>query len=130
MVLKGKLVKNQHKSAFGILRDEKQHGFSLIEILLALFILGMIFSIGIPRLSRVGATPLDIFLVNLNALTLDASQRAIAEQKTSKILINFRTKPMQIQLRMVPDNKTIRFIEVPSNLEIEELFINKKNEPG
>jgi len=105
-------------------------GFTLIELLIALFILGILFAVGIPRLARTGATALDTFLVKFNGLVQDAVQRAAAENKVSKILFNFRAKPVAVQLRMITDDKVVKAIEMPQNLEIEELFINRKNEPG
>ncbi len=108
-----------------------EQGFSLIELIVALLIIGIIITVGIPRLNRVGATVMDNFLVRLNTLVLDAAQRAVSENTTYKVLINFKSRPPRIEIRpMQPAEKMVNSMEIPSTIQIDELYINRKVEPG
>lgn len=103
-------------------------GFTLIEIIVALLILGIMLTVGLPRLNRAGATIIDDFLVKLNTLVQEGAQRATTESVVYKITFNFKAKPAVVELSAA--NKQVTAIIIPEVISVDELYINRKLERG
>lgn len=81
-------------------------GFSLIEILVVLFIIGLLGSIIIPNFQA--TTPRaerEQFITKLSSLTQFGWQQTLITQKTHRLHFNFKTRTIALQIEREVDNK-------------------------
>jgi prepilin-type N-terminal cleavage/methylation domain-containing protein len=74
-------------------------GFSLIEIIIAVLIVGILISIGSPRFMTSTSEPIDDVAEQINKLTRLAYIRAILTGKVHRIVFRFAQNPM-VQLEV------------------------------
>lgn len=101
-------------------------GFSLIELMIVILLIGIIATIGIPRFLRTTRTEAEQFIARLNALVADGAQLAVQTQQPQKVLFNLLARTVELQ--DVSDNKAKRSIDIPKVLEIEDVYINGKSQ--
>src|SRR2546430_125877 len=105
-ILGGLMVKEARQRnilMFGIFRSGisqskiLQHGFSLIEIMVALLIVAIMGAIFIPRFAARGARPLDLVTERIITLTQAGYDRAIMTGKLHRVLFSLK-EPAFIEL--------------------------------
>ena len=74
-----------------------QKGFTLIEIMLVILLLGIIASIGIPTFLRSGLTPTEEFIGRLNASVQDAVLLADEKHTVQKVFFDISGKKVDVQ---------------------------------
>ncbi len=113
------MMRKQIPSVFGSFK-KFQAGFSLIEIIVAMLIVGIMATISIPRFVRVGATATDQFVIALNNLNQTAVQQAYETHHIQKVIFDFQQNYVKIEKG--------ESIEIPSYIEIDNLSIVGKPE--
>lgn len=106
-------------------------GFTIIEMMLVVIIVGIMASIGLPRFVRGGQTPGQQFIARLNDLTQLGAQAALTTGTVQKI--NFNLQANKVELSSIDNknnktNKTEKSIEIPDDFEIIDFIINGKNQ--
>jgi prepilin-type N-terminal cleavage/methylation domain-containing protein len=101
-----------------------KYGFTLIEIMLVILIMGIIASIGIPRFTRGTITQGEQFIARLNALTQYGAQEAI--RSSSMVSIHFNLLGKNAEL--LKANKSVKKIDIPSGIDITDFFVNGINQ--
>lgn len=105
-------------SVYGIYKHKA--GFSLIEIVVAMLIIGIMATIAIPRFITLGARTTDKFIIALNNLNQTAVQQAYETQKTQKVILDFKQNSVKLE--------NGESIEIPEYLEFINLSIAGKSE--
>jgi len=103
-------------------------GFTVIELAIVLLIIGIALTVGIPRFGRIRPKPGEQFIVNLSALTQEASRQAQYQSKVQKVLFDFMTH--KVELWDIDGKKEKKFIIIPDALDIKDFLINQKSQFG
>lgn len=103
-------------------------GFTLIEILIALMILGIVIAVAVPRFSA-GPTAAKKLTIELNKLMQSARYRALEQQQIMKITLDAKADPKKMTLAG-PDNKILQTILWPGFIEIADFYFDKKRGQG
>ncbi len=121
----------------------KAAGFSLIELVVVLFIIGLVLAIGVPNLRRLQpGYERRLFVSKLNNLTAAAWQRALQTQSLYRLFFDMKKRMISIQAETSEDNKKNKALpevhlpsslqqdtlQWPVSLEIKQFFINGKND--
>lgn len=80
-------------------------GFTLIELIVAIAIIGVMATIFVPRLRSPAATPIDQLTQKIKELTRLGYERAITTGKVHRIMFRFKEDP-SIQLEIGGDQRT------------------------
>lgn len=99
-------------------------GFTLIELMIVILIIGIITSLGLPRILRGSLTQTEQFISRLNSLVQDGVQLALSTHEPQKITFGLTAK--QVELQSIPDNKVRRTLAIPAVVDIEDVTINGK----
>lgn len=84
----------------------KQHGFSLIEIIIAIAIVGVMAMIVVPRLRFRGGNELDKLTDQIAALTTLGYERAVMTGKVHRVFFAFKEHPY-VELQVAVAAKTL-----------------------
>ena len=104
-----------------------RQGFSLIEIVVVLLIIGIMLSIGIPMLNHRSVDVISDFSIKLNRIVSNGVIMANQSNASAKITI-FIQDPKKVEL--VIDNKLVEIFEVDSRIDFLGFTINGKDEIG
>lgn len=114
-----------------------KHGFSLLELLVVIALLGLLATIVVPRLQQ-GNPRYDRanFIAQLNALSQFGKQHAVMVNATHRVLFNFSNNVVQLEQESAPDKagkvqyaavKTPAVsttIQIPEAIEIKNFYID------
>ncbi len=75
----------------------KKTGFTLIELVVVLVMLGLLITIAIPNFRRIPDRERKEFALHLNTLTSYALQRAIEQRKIHKVLFNVAQRKISLE---------------------------------
>ncbi len=110
-------------------------GFTLIELIIVLLIMGLLISVGLPRFTDTGTNNTDKFIAHLNKLTLEGAHRAQRFNRVYKVFLNISGKNIELMPNIVQDNSSINSnikIEdsdvIPDSIEILDFLIDNKSQ--
>lgn len=107
-----KLVRQRNRSVFG----KAKSGFSLIEIIVAITIIGVMAAIVVPRLRFRGGNEIDTLVDKLAALTSSGYERALMTGKVHRIFFMMK-EPAHVELQIAQDKKAndieLKFVRAP-----------------
>jgi prepilin-type N-terminal cleavage/methylation domain-containing protein len=90
----------QRQRMIGLMSGKSNTGFTFIEILIALLIIGILMRVGVPRFIMRGTPPIDDVVEQINKLTRLAYVRAILSGKLYRVMFKFAGQG-EIQLEVV-----------------------------
>lgn len=100
-------------------------GFSLIELMIVILLIGIIASVGIPRFTRGGRRDSQVFIGRLNSLVQDGILAALQTNESQKVFFDIQNK--KVELQGITDKKVKRSIDIPKSIEISDFNINGKS---
>jgi len=95
----------QHHKVNGLMFGTSRSGFSFIEIIIVLLIIGILIQGGVPRFMTKSAAPIDDVVENINKMTRLAYIRAILSGKVYRIAFRFAGQG-EVQLEVGEDTPT------------------------
>ncbi len=101
-------------------------GFSLIELMIVILLLGFIAVMGLPRFLRSSRTPTEDFIGRLNVLTGEGVLLAEQTHKVYKIFFDLPAK--KVEVRTVGNAVAGKGISIPDLVEIQDVVINGKSQ--
>jgi prepilin-type N-terminal cleavage/methylation domain-containing protein len=104
----------------------KKAGFTLIEIMLVVFIIGMLAAIGIPRFFRSGRIPAQDFIGHLNLFVTEAVEKARQTGQPCRIFFNLHAK--KVEMQSAQGKKLGGSFSITSSLEFQDFVINGKSQ--
>ncbi|HVW99328.1 MAG TPA: prepilin-type N-terminal cleavage/methylation domain-containing protein [Candidatus Babeliaceae bacterium] len=115
-------------------------GFTLLEIVIAILLIGIMSALIVPRITRRGTKPEDELVTNLSALTQVAATNALMTGKLHRILFDFKRSLLELQQEREEkgaqekkfDPVKIDYLKTainwPDVLELRNFYINGKDE--
>lgn len=101
-------------------------GFSLIELMVVILLLGIIAAMGIPRFLRSPEIPSQDFIGRLNSLTAEAAYAAQLTNKVHKVFFDLLGGKVEVQT--ASGALVNKGISIPKNVRIEDVRINGKSQ--
>ena len=101
-------------------------GFSLIELMIVILLLGLIAAMGIPRFLRSSRPPTQDFIGRLNVLVRDGVQLAEKKRKVYKIFFDLPSK--KVDIRGVTGADASGSIAIPDAVEVSDVLIEGKSQ--
>lgn len=104
----------------------KKAGFTILELMIVILILGLIAAMGVPRFLRSGRTPTEDFIGRLNVLTQEAVQLCEQTHKPHRVFFDLLAKKVSVQTAV--GAVVLKGIEIPDAVEIQDVLINGKSQ--
>ena len=102
-----------------------QHGFTIIEIMVVIFLIGIITAMGLPRFLRSRRSPTEEFIGRLNTLIGEGVETAQQTGTVQRIFFNFDAKTVELQSATgTPKGKPM---SIDPSIELDDILINKKS---
>ena len=79
--------------------SKRHDGFTLLELIIGLAIIGIMATVLVPRLKWRGTKPIDQFVAKITSLTRVGYERAILSGKVHRVYFSFR-EPMKVTLQV------------------------------
>lgn len=108
-----------------MVHETNKPGFTLIEIVIVILIIGIITAMSIPRLFRSPVSQTEQFIGRLNSLMQEAVESAQQSGVSKRVFFTITGKNVAIQ--SIAGKQEGRSIEIPDAVEINEAFINGKS---
>lgn len=103
-----------------------KNGFSLIELMIVILLLGIIAAVGIPRFLRSPITPAQDFIGRLNALTGEGVYAALRAGKVHRI--SFDLTGGKVEVQTASGTLVGKGITIPKAVRIDDVIINGKSQ--
>lgn len=97
-------------------------GFSLIELMVVIFIIGLVTAIGLPRFLRSPVPVSQDFIFRLNTLIADAVEQAQKEGEPRRIFFNLTAAVVEIQTAQ--GKRLGDSLKIPPTLGVRDIIIN------
>ena len=135
-------IQLEKKAKIGSVFGKSKSGFTLVETMIVLGIIGLILSLGIPQINKLFPSSQRVaFISRLNQLVGFAWQSAIREQKVHRIYFDFEKNEVKVEMasgqkdpkgkEIFKPTKPVYFstvIEWPENLQVRQFFIEGTDE--
>ena len=105
-----------------------EHGFTLIEIVVVILLIGIITAMGLPRFLRSRRTPTEEFVGRLNNLVGDGVETALRTGTVQRIFFNFDAKTVELQ--SATGTAKGKPITIDPAIELTDILINRKSQFG
>ncbi len=106
-------------------RSAHKQGFTLIEIVIVILIIGIIAAVGVPRFMRSPTSQTEQFVGRLNGLIQEAVESAQRSGASKRIFVDLIGKNVAIQ--SVGGKQEGKAISIPDAVEVSDVFINDKS---
>ena len=92
-------------------------GFTLIEIIIVVSIIGLLMAVGLPRIFNLRVPATQQFIARLNAFVQQGAQAALQTGTVQAIKFNLGARTVE------RDNSQLR-VSIPDDLKIQDIIIN------
>ena len=103
-----------------------QRGFTIIEIMVVILLIGIITAMGLPRFLRSRRSPTEEFIGRLNTLVGDGVETALRTGTVQRIFFNFDAKTVELQ--SATGTAKGKPIAIDPAIELTDVLINKKSQ--
>ena len=107
---------------------KNQAGFTIIELVIVMLIIGLMLSIGLPKLRNSFSTEIKSFVVRLNSLTEQAAQQAQKHNIVYKVIFDFITKKVSMVPIINRQEYLKKDINIPESITIDDFLIDNKSQ--
>ena len=97
-------------------------GFSLIELMVVIVLIGIITAIGLPRFLRSPVPITQNFIHRLNTLVVDAAEQAQHKNEVRRVFFNFGPRIVEIQTGQ--GKRVAGQVNIPQQIEVSDVVIN------
>ncbi len=97
-------------------------GFTLIEIMIVILIIGLISAFGIPRFLSSPVPVAQTFIHKLNMLVSDAVEQAQEKSEARKVFFDFTARSVEVQ--SIDGKKTGGLVSLPETIDVTDVIIN------
>lgn len=109
------------------LKKSMEHrGFTIIELMVVILLIGIITAMGLPRFLRSSAPLAQDFTHRINVLVTEAIGQAQKEGEPRRIFFNLGARVVEMQ--SASGKRLGGTVEIPSPLEVSEVVINGENQ--
>ena len=99
-----------------------KQGFTLIEIMIVILLIGIITAIGLPRFLRSPVPIAQDFIYRLNRVIMDASEQAQQHSEPRRVFFNLGARTVVIQTSA--GHPVGGKLDIPKELEVTDVIIN------
>lgn len=103
-------------------------GFTLIELMIVIMLIGVIAVMGVPRFLRPSRSEVQPFIAQLNGLVGQAASDA--QQKGEPLRVFFSLSGKKIEVQTVKGKRAGGSITLPPTIEVVDVAINGKSQFG
>lgn len=104
------------------LQHKLAKGFTILEIMVVILLIGVIAAISIPRFLRSPVPVAEQFMGNLNSMVIQAAEQAQQDGEPRRIFFNLLAR--SVELQDVADREVGGRLAIPDVLEITDVVIN------
>lgn len=97
-------------------------GFTIIEIVIVILLIGIITAVGLPRFLRSPVPRAQDFIFRLNRLVMDASEQAQQQDEPRRVFFNLNQRVVTVQ--NITGKPTGGKLDFPPDLEVADVMIN------
>lgn len=97
-------------------------GFTIIELMVVILLIGIITAIGIPRFLRQPVPVTQQFIHKLNTLVIQAVEQALESSEARRVFFNISASTVEIQ--DIAGKPLGGSLEIPDEIQVSDVIIN------